>query len=151
MQPQFILLNVHTRISLDNILEVWWEIPTECQWRHGIGYLRNTKLCHGGQRHLHLWNHGIRQTRWSTILWLHRGYWRYFYLKYFTISKNYNNPNKNVSIYFSAEYPHKFTSKLKGQNVVEHDQCEFEIDVEASDAEVTWCLNGKPIQADDSR
>ena len=54
-------------------------------------------------------------------------------------------------IYFSTEYPHKFTSKLKGQNVVEHDQCEFEIDVEASDAEVTWCLNGKPIQADDSR
>ena len=65
--------------------------------------------------------------------------------------EKFNNPNKNVSIYFSAEYPHKFTSKLKGQNVVEHDQCEFEIDVEASDAEVTWCLNGKPIQADDSR
>jgi len=62
-----------------------------------------------------------------------------------------NNSNNNVRIYFSTEYPHKFTSKLKGQNVVEHDQCEFEIDVEASDAEVTWCLNGKPIQADDSR
>ena len=63
----------------------------------------------------------------------------------------FDNPDKNVRIYFSTEYPHKFTSKLKGQNVVEHDQCEFEIDVEASDAEVTWCLNGKPIQADDSR
>ena len=49
------------------------------------------------------------------------------------------------------EYPHKFTCKLKGQSVVEHDKCEFEIDVEAEDAEVTWCHNGKPIQADDSR
>ena len=34
------------------------------------------------------------------------------------------------------EYPHKFTSKLKGQKVIEHDRCEFEIDVEADDAEV---------------
>ena len=50
-----------------------------------------------------------------------------------------------------SEYPHKFTSKLKGQSVIEHDKCEFEIDVEASDAEVTWCHNGKPIQADDAR
>ena len=52
---------------------------------------------------------------------------------------------------FFLEYPHKFTSKLKGQSVVEHDKCEFEIDVEASDADVTWCHNGKPIQADDTR
>ena len=57
---------------------------------------------------------------------------------------------QNLSV-FALEYPHKFTSKLKGQSVVEHDKCEFEIDVEAEDAEVTWCLNGKPIQADDSR
>ena len=67
---------------------------------------------------------------------------------------HYGKDSSNLdfqNIYFSTEYPHKFTSKLKGQNVVEHDQCEFEIDVEASDAEVTWCLNGKPIQADDSR
>ena len=35
--------------------------------------------------------------------------------------------------------------------MVEHDKCEFEIDVEAEDAEVTWCHNGKPIQADDTR
>ena len=54
-------------------------------------------------------------------------------------------------IRFALEYPHKFTSKLKGQSVVEHDKCEFEIDVEAEDAEVTWCLNGKPIQADGER
>ena len=41
------------------------------------------------------------------------------------------------------EYPHKFTSKLKGQKVIEHDRCEFEIDVEADDAEVCimyWLL-----------
>ena len=54
-------------------------------------------------------------------------------------------------IRFALEYPHKFTSKLKGQSVVEHDKCEFEIDVEAEDADVTWCLNGKPIQADGER
>ena len=36
------------------------------------------------------------------------------------------------------EYPHTFTSQLKGQNVVEHDRCEFEIDVEADDADVSW-------------
>ena len=40
---------------------------------------------------------------------------------------------------------------MKGQSVIEHDKCEFEIDVEASDAEVTWCHNGKPLQPDDAR
>ncbi|XP_023324296.1 twitchin isoform X2 [Eurytemora carolleeae] len=46
------------------------------------------------------------------------------------------------------EYPHTFTSKLKGQTAVEHDRVEFEIDVEATDAEVTWFRNGKKITPD---
>ena len=33
-------------------------------------------------------------------------------------------------------YPHTFTSKLKAKNCVEHDDVTFEIDTEASDAEV---------------
>ena len=49
------------------------------------------------------------------------------------------------------EYPHKFSSKLKGQKVVEHDRCEFEIDVEAQDAEVFWYHNGQRIHPDDKR
>ena len=36
-------------------------------------------------------------------------------------------------------YPHTFTSKLKAKNCVEHDDVTFEIDTEASDAEVI-CL-----------
>ena len=40
----------------------------------------------------------------------------------------------HTSNYHFSEYPHTFTSQLKGQNVVEHDRCEFEIDVEAPDA-----------------
>ena len=44
-----------------------------------------------------------------------------------------------------SEYPHTFTSKLKGQTVVEHDRAEFEIDVEAADAEVTWYRDGRKI------
>ena len=36
------------------------------------------------------------------------------------------------------EYPHKFTGKLKGKSVVEHQEAFFEIDVEAEDAEVSW-------------
>jgi hypothetical protein len=43
------------------------------------------------------------------------------------------------------EYPHTFTSQLKGQTVVEHDRAEFEIDVEAEDAEVVWYRDGKRI------
>ena len=43
------------------------------------------------------------------------------------------------------EYPHTFTSNLSSQNAVEKDRCEFEIDVEAEDADVTWYQNGQPI------
>jgi hypothetical protein len=57
----------------------------------------------------------------------------------------------NVKLSCALEYPHTFTSQLKGQNVVENDECAFEIDVEAEDAEVTWYHNGKLISADDSR
>lgn len=49
------------------------------------------------------------------------------------------------------EYPHTFTSQLKGQSVVEHDRCEFEIDVEADDAEVSWYRDGKKINPEDGR
>jgi len=49
------------------------------------------------------------------------------------------------------EYPHTFTSQLKGQNVVEHDRCEFEIDCEADDAEVSWYRDGKKITPEDGR
>ena len=38
-----------------------------------------------------------------------------------------------------------------GQDVVEHDNCEFEIDVEADDADVTWYLNGQPIDLNSGR
>ena len=40
---------------------------------------------------------------------------------------------------------------MKGQNVVEHDRCEFEIDVEAADAEVSWYRDGKKINVEDGR
>lgn len=50
-----------------------------------------------------------------------------------------------------SEYRHTFTSKLKGQNVVEHDRCEFEIDCEADDAEVSWYRDGKKITPEDGR
>ena len=50
-----------------------------------------------------------------------------------------------MTLCLGAEYPHTFTSKLKGQTVVEHDRAEFEINVEASDAEVTWYRDGKKI------
>ena len=59
-------------------------------------------------------------------------------------------PFKLIFIFIS-EYPHTFTSKLKGQNVVEHDRCEFEIDVEADDAEVSWYRDGKKINVEDGR
>jgi len=49
------------------------------------------------------------------------------------------------------EYPHTFTSQLKGQDVQETDEATFEIDCEAEDAEVTWYQNGKPIKEDDPR
>merc|ERR1711860_130187 len=38
-----------------------------------------------------------------------------------------------------------------GQDVVENDNCEFEIDVEADDADFTWCLNGQPIDLNSGR
>ena len=60
------------------------------------------------------------------------------------------NPPISIKI-FILEYPHTFTSKLKGQNVVEHDRCEFEIDVEAEDAEVSWYRDGKKINIEDGR
>ena len=50
-----------------------------------------------------------------------------------------------------SEYPHTFTSQLKGQDVQETDEATFEIDCEAEDAEVTWYQNGKPIKEDDPR
>ena len=53
--------------------------------------------------------------------------------------------------YLFSEYPHTFTSQLKGQSVVEHDRCEFEIDVEADDAEVSWYRDGKKINPEDGR
>ena len=61
--------------------------------------------------------------------------------------------SRSNSKYFpiSSEYPHSFTSQLKGQNVVEHDRCEFEIDVEADDAEVSWFRDGKKINPEDGR
>ena len=52
---------------------------------------------------------------------------------------------------FCAEYPHTFTSSLKGQDVVENDRCEFEIDVEADDAEVIWYHNGEIIDVKSGR
>ena len=38
-----------------------------------------------------------------------------------------------------------------GQNVVEHDECIFEIDVEADDAPVEWFHNGQLIEFNDPR
>ena len=35
--------------------------------------------------------------------------------------------------------------------MVEHDRCEFEIDCEADDAEVSWYRDGKKINPDDGR
>ena len=49
------------------------------------------------------------------------------------------------------EYPHTFTSKLKAVNCVEKDTVEFNIDTEASDAEVTWYLGTKKIVPDGER
>ncbi|XP_059094392.1 twitchin-like [Tigriopus californicus] len=49
------------------------------------------------------------------------------------------------------EYPHKFTSKLKSKNVVEHQEAAFEINCEADDCEVAWYQNGKKITPDDKR
>ena len=48
-------------------------------------------------------------------------------------------------------YPHTFTSKLKPVNCVEKDTVEFDIETEASDAEVTWYLGNKKIVADGER
>ena len=67
----------------------------------------------------------------------------YFFLIFLLILKQV--------LFSHLEYPHTFTSELLGQDVVENDNCEFEIDVEAEYADVTWCLNGKPIQADGER
>ncbi|QQP35500.1 Uncharacterized protein FKW44_023747, partial [Caligus rogercresseyi] len=48
-------------------------------------------------------------------------------------------------------FPHKFTSELKGKNVIEDDQAVFQIDVENDDAEVTWLKDGVPIVPDGKR
>lgn len=58
---------------------------------------------------------------------------------------------QDSSIFLFSEYPHKFTSELIGQDVVENDQCAFEIEVEAEDAQVEWYHEGKLISADDPR
>eukprot|EP00096_Caligus_rogercresseyi_P014915 TRINITY_DN737_c0_g1_i1.p2 TRINITY_DN737_c0_g1~~TRINITY_DN737_c0_g1_i1.p2 ORF type:complete len:893 (-),score=284.60 TRINITY_DN737_c0_g1_i1:6951-9629(-) len=50
-----------------------------------------------------------------------------------------------------GEFPHKFTSELKGKNVIEDDQAVFQIDVENDDAEVTWLKDGVPIVPDGKR
>ena len=48
-------------------------------------------------------------------------------------------------------YPHTFTSKLKPVNCVEKDTVEFDIETEASDAEVTWYQGNKKIVPDGER
>ena len=48
-------------------------------------------------------------------------------------------------------YPHTFTSKLKPVNCVEKDTVEFDIETEASDAEVTWYQGNKKIVVDGER
>ena len=50
-----------------------------------------------------------------------------------------------------SEYPHKFTSKLKSQSTVEHQKVEFEVTVEAEDADVSWFIGGKKVNPDDKR
>ena len=52
---------------------------------------------------------------------------------------------------FPSEFPHKFTSELKGKDCVEDDHCVFSIDVEEEDAEVEWLKDGVPIIPDGKR
>ena len=58
-----------------------------------------------------------------------------------------------VELYFWQvdPYPHTFTSKLKPVNCVEKDTVEFDIETEASDAEVTWYQGNKKIVPDGER
>ena len=76
----------------------------------------------------------------QTDCWLEVEGRKYIYCQIFSILSNIFKPF--TSEIFS-EYPHSFTSQLKGQSVVEHDRCEFEIDVEAEDAEISWYRDGK--------
>jgi len=60
-----------------------------------------------------------------------------------------NGEEDQTNCWFQVdEYPHTFTSKLKAVNCVEKDTVEFNIDTEASDAEVTWYLGTKKIVPD---
>ena len=68
-----------------------------------------------------------------------------------TAETNVGSPREDACSQLISEYPHTFTSQLKGQTVVEHDRCEFEIDVEADDAEVSWYKDGKKINVEDGR
>ena len=67
----------------------------------------------------------------------------YFFLIFLLILKQV--------LFSHLEYPHTFTSELLGQDVVENDNCEFEIDVEAEDADVAWYQNGEPIDLNSGR
>ena len=63
-----------------------------------------------------------------------------------------NGEQDQTNCWFEVEeYPHTFTSKLKGKNVVEHDSVEFSISTEADDAEVTWYSGNKKIVPDGTR
>ena len=84
----------------------------------------------------------------QTDCWLEVEGRKYIYCQIFSILSNIFKPF--TSEIFS-EYPHSFTSQLKGQSVVEHDRCEFEIDVEAEDAEISWYRDGKKINPEDGR
>merc|ERR1719479_649904 len=50
-----------------------------------------------------------------------------------------------------GEFPHKFTNKLEGKNVVEDDKVEFKLECEEDDAEVTWFKDGVEIIPDGKR
>ena len=55
-----------------------------------------------------------------------------------------------LNVIFS-EYPHKFTNKLEGKNVVEDDKVEFKLEVEDDDADVKWFKDGVEIIPDGKR
>ena len=60
-----------------------------------------------------------------------------------------NGAKEQTDCWFEVqEYPHTFTSQLKAKNCVEHDDVTFEIDTEASDAEVNWYLGNKKLVPD---
>merc|ERR1712226_1215394 len=50
-----------------------------------------------------------------------------------------------------GEFPHKFTNKLEGKNVVEDDKVEFKLETEDDDAEVKWFKDGVEVVPDGKR